>query len=203
MRSGHLSTTSLRVFKTPHLSSFPENLELLQQSLADGWTSATFTIRNMLLADHLTSLTPRHWPFGLLPLCYIKCCIHHAYPAICHCYLLLPLAIAMCHFHCCLRLPLPLPFGLSASCHFTTSNASFATRIMPFTIAITICNCHLSLPCALFHWRLPFAVTVCHCHFSASSYYFCRIKCNLFRDLHVTCWQRAGRSVLRLPQAAH
>ena len=148
--------TSLCVLETPHSSSFPKNLELLQQSLADGWTSATFTIRNML-ADHLTSPTPGHWSFGLLPLCYIKCCIRHAYPLICHCYLLLPFAIAMCHF------PLPFsfaiaiaiwPFGLLQFCYIKC----FVRHEYP---AICHCHYHLQLPLVTAMCAFPLALAIC------------------------------------------
>ena len=122
----------------------------------------------------ITSHVPDSPPLAFRPHATLLYQVLHSPCIPCH----LPLLCAI--FHCHLRLPLPLPLGLLVCCHFVKSNASFATCILPFAIAITICNCHLSLPCVPFHWHLPFAVTVRHCHFSASSYYFCRIKCNLF-----------------------
>ena len=148
--------TSLCVLETPHSSSFPKNLELLQQSLADGWTSATFTIRNML-ADHLTR--PRLPAIGHSASCHSAISsvsfATHTLPfaiAICCCHLPLLCAIFLCH----LRLPLPLPFGLSASCNFATSNASF--HEYP---AICHCHYHLQLPLVTAMCAFPLALAIC------------------------------------------
>ena len=157
--------TSLRVLETPHLSSFPKNLELLQQSLADGWTSATFTIRNMLLADHLTR--PRLPAIGLSASCYSAISsaafATHTLPfviAICCCYLPLlcaiSIAVCVCHCHCHLGfrplaiLPHQMLRSPPVSCHLP----------LPLPFATATCHCHVPFSIYACHFLLPFAIAI-------------------------------------------
>ena len=81
-------------------------------------------------------------------------------------------------------------FGPSASCHYLTSSASFATHILPFPTVIRCC--HLPFPFAFFHClpRLPLPLPLsllASCHLLHQALCSPCISCHAVAICHCCC----------------
>ena len=145
IKTGHVTVCP----RNATLEQFPQelqNLELLQQSLADmcqGWTRATFTTEFVTCCWLITS-HPQLSAIGLLASCHSAIAsaafAMHILPfatTICHCYVLFSIAICVCHWHWHLATATchcHLPFAI-ATCHSLFAIAIFR---LPPTIFATL-----------------------------------------------------------------